>query len=129
MAEPRDISEALREAVEKTVRASVDTRERAQGAVDDIAEQVDGLVKGAEKNISRGGRSVRAAVEERLPATQDDLKAMRADLSRFEERLAAIERRLEASAAAGAVDPAARPAPQGVADPGTLPPTGGTPTN
>ena len=31
-------------------------------------------MKGAEKGITRSGRSVRAAVEERLPATQEDVR-------------------------------------------------------
>ena len=85
MAERRDIPDALRDAVDRTVQATVETRERAQDAVDD-------LVKGAEK----GGRSMRAAVEDRLPATQDDVKEIKAELRRIGRRLDEIEKRLPA---------------------------------
>jgi hypothetical protein len=91
MAERRDIPDALREAVDRTVRATVDTRVRAQDAVDELTDTVDQVVKGAEKNITRSRRTVRAAVEERLPATQDDVKAIRASLRRIEKRLDALE--------------------------------------
>ena len=87
MADRRDIPDALREAVDRTVQATVETRERAQDAVDD-------LVKGAEK----GGRNVRAAVEDRLPATQDDVKEIKAELRRIGRRLDEIEQRLPAGA-------------------------------
>ncbi len=94
MAEPRDLPDALREAVERTVQATVGTRERAQGAASELSASVDELVKGAEKGLTRSRRSVRAAVGERLPATHDDVKAIRADLRRIGQRLDAIEERL-----------------------------------
>ena len=94
MAEPRDLPDALREAVERTVQATVGTRERAQGAASDLSASVDDLVKGAEKGLTRRRRSVRAAVGERLPATQDDMKALRAELRRIGQRLDVIEERL-----------------------------------
>ena len=53
------------------MQATADTRERAQDAVDDLSGTVDDLVKNAEKGLRTGRRSVRAAVGERLPATQD----------------------------------------------------------
>jgi hypothetical protein len=90
----RNLQDALREAVERTVRATVDTRERAQGAAGGVAETVDDLLKGGGRNLSRGSRSVRAAVEDRLPATQEDVKALRTELRRIDRRLEAIERRL-----------------------------------
>ena len=94
MAEPRDLPDALREAVERTVQATVDTRERAQGAASELSASVDELVKGAEKGLTRSRRSVRAAVGERLPATQDDIKAIRMELQRIGRRLDGIEERL-----------------------------------
>lgn len=97
MAEPRDIPDALREAVERTVQATIDTRERAQDAVDDLAGSVDELRKGAGKGLSRSRRSVRAAVEDRMPATQEDVKAIRAELRKIGKRLDAIEDRLPAA--------------------------------
>lgn len=99
MAEPRDIPDALREAVERTVQATVETRERAQGAASELSASVDELVKGAEKGLSRSHRSVRAAVGERLPATQDDVKAIRAELRKIAKRLDAIEERLPKASA------------------------------
>lgn len=101
MAEPRDIPDALREAVERTVQATIETRERAQGAASELSASVDDLVKGAEKGLTRSGRSVRAAVGERLPATQDDIKAIRAELRRIGRRLDGIEERLAAKPRAG----------------------------
>ncbi len=94
MAERRDISDALREAVDRTVRATVDTRERAQDAVDDLSGTMDELVRGAEKGIRTGRRSVSAVVVERLPATQEDVKAMHTELRAIVRRLDAIEDRL-----------------------------------
>lgn len=94
MAEPRDISEALREAVERTVQATVETGGRAQGAVDDLAGSVDDIVRGAEKGISARRRSVRAAVEDRLPATQEDVRELRTELRTIARRLEAIENSL-----------------------------------
>ncbi len=91
MSESRDIPDALRDAVERTVRATVDRSTKAQDAVGDWADTVDQVVKGAEQNITRSRKSVRAAVEERLPATQDDVKAIRAELRRITKRLDALE--------------------------------------
>ena len=99
MPERRDISDALREAVERTVQATLETGGRAQGAVDELAGQVDDLRRGAEKNITRSGRSVRAAVEDRLPATQEDVKLLRSELRSIADRLEAIETRLSAGGA------------------------------
>jgi sirohydrochlorin ferrochelatase len=94
VAERRDIPDALRDAVERTVQATVETRGKAQGAVDDIAGSVDELVKGAEKNLTQRRRSVRAAVGKGLPATQEDVKELRTELRRIARRLEAIEERL-----------------------------------
>jgi hypothetical protein len=94
VAERRDIQDALREAVDRTVQATVDTRERAQGAAGGVAGAVDDLVKGAERNLTRSRRSVRAVVEDRLPASQDDMKAVRSELRRIGRRLDAIEQQL-----------------------------------
>ncbi len=94
MTERRDIPDALRDAVERTVRATLGTRELAQGAASELSGSVDELVKGAEKSLTRSGRTVRAAVEERLPATQEDVKAIRAELRRIGKRLELLEERL-----------------------------------
>ena len=92
MAERRDIQEALREAVDKTVQATLETRDRAAGAVDEFTDAVGGAVRGAEQRQ----RTVLSAVGDRLPATQEDLKELRNELQALAERLDAIEERLQA---------------------------------
>jgi polyhydroxyalkanoate synthesis regulator phasin len=87
----RDISEAVREAVDRTVAATVDTRERAQGAVDELAETLEEVVKEAGENLKTGRKTVREAVDRGLPATQDDVKALRAELRKLNRRLDALE--------------------------------------
>lgn len=94
MAEPRDIQEALREAVDKTVQATLDTRERAAGAVDELTGGVREVVRGAEQDITRRRQTVREAVGDRLPATQEDLKELRSELRALGKRLDSIEERL-----------------------------------
>lgn len=84
MPERRDIQEALREAVDRTVRTTVGTGQRAQGAAGGV---VDDLLRGAERSLTRGVRDL-------LPASQDDIRALRDELDRIDRRLEAIERRL-----------------------------------
>jgi polyhydroxyalkanoate synthesis regulator phasin len=83
MARRRTTPKELLEAVERTVQATMGsarvTRERAQGAVDEL---VDSL-RGAEANLT-----------DRLPATREDIKELRAELRRIGRRLDAIEERL-----------------------------------
>ena len=54
-------------------------------------------MRGAEKGIRTGQRSVRAAVEDRLPATQEDIRLLTAELREISRRLDVIETRLAAS--------------------------------
>jgi polyhydroxyalkanoate synthesis regulator phasin len=80
---PKELPDALREAVERTVQATVgsarETRDRAQGAVDELV----GTLRDAESNLT-----------DRLPATRDDIKELKAELRRIGRRLDAIEERL-----------------------------------
>jgi chromosome segregation ATPase len=86
----------LREAVERTVQATLGSaerqRDRTQGAIDEIAGTVDNLRRGAEAGLARGRR----ALEDRRPATHDDIRDLRAELRRIGRRLDAIEERLPA---------------------------------
>jgi chromosome segregation ATPase len=86
----------LRDAVEKTVEATLGSAERsrtaAQGALDDLVESVDDLRKGAEERLSRSRR----AIEGRRPATSDDIKELKAELRAIGRRLDKIEERLPA---------------------------------
>jgi hypothetical protein len=90
----------LRDAVEKTVEATLGSAERsrsaAQGALDDLVESVEDLRKGAEERLSRGRRSVTEAIEGRRPATSDDIKELKAELRAVGRRLDRIEERLPA---------------------------------
>ena len=77
MAKPAD---NLREAVERTVDATVGSAERsrsvAQGALEDLR------------------RSVSGAIESRRPATSDDIKELKVELRAIGRRLDKIEERL-----------------------------------
>ena len=88
---PQQVSEAVREAVERTVHATVGsaqlTRERAQEAVDEV-------VRSAEAGAEAVQKRVRGAIEERRPVTQEDLKGLRTELRAIAKRLDAIEGRL-----------------------------------
>jgi chromosome segregation ATPase len=84
----------LREAVERTVQATLGSaerqRDRTQGAIDDIAGTVDNLRRGAEASLARGRR----VLEDRRPATYDDIRELKAELRRIGRRLDEIEERL-----------------------------------
>jgi chromosome segregation ATPase len=94
----------LREAVERTVQATLGSaerqRERTQGAIDDLAGTVDQLRRGAEAGIAKGRR----AIEDRRPATSEDIRELKTEIRRIGRRLDEIEDRLPAkrSASGGA---------------------------
>jgi hypothetical protein len=100
---PSDVPEALRDAVERTVEATLGSagrgREAAQGALDDLAGTVDELRRGAEDRLSRSRRSVAEAIEGRRLATHDDIGELKAELRAIGRRLDAIEERLPAKRA------------------------------
>jgi hypothetical protein len=97
---PGDLPESLRDAVERTVEATLGSagrgREAAQGALDDLAGTVDELRRGAEDRLSRSRRSVTDAIEGRRLATHDDIGDLKAELRAISRRLDAIEERLPA---------------------------------
>jgi hypothetical protein len=86
----------LREAVERTVQATLGSaergRERTQGALDDLAGTVDNLRRNAEAGLARGRR----AIGDRRPATYEDIRELHAELRKLGRRLDAIEKRLPA---------------------------------
>jgi polyhydroxyalkanoate synthesis regulator phasin len=90
----------LRDAVEKTVEATLGSAERsrsaAQGALDDLVESVEDLRKGAEERLSRGRRSMADVIEGRRPATSEDIRELKAELRAIGRRLDKIEERLPA---------------------------------
>jgi hypothetical protein len=91
----------LRDAVERTVQATLGSaerqRERTQGALDDLAGTVDQLRRGAEAGLARGRR----AIEDRRPATSEDIRELKAELRRIGRRLDEIEQRLPAKRSGG----------------------------
>jgi polyhydroxyalkanoate synthesis regulator phasin len=113
---PPPVPDAVREAVQRTVHATLgqaqqareetrgrakDARTRAQAAVDDVVkgarttrgraqEAVEGVVKGAETV----GERVREALDEARPASHDDMNELRGELRAINRRLDAIEKRL-----------------------------------
>lgn len=101
---PKELPDAVREAVDRTVQATrgsaVQTRDRAQGAVDDLVETVDDLVKGAEGRIVRGRRAAARAIDDVRPVTNEDMRELKAELRRIGRRLEGIEERLPAEPAA-----------------------------
>jgi polyhydroxyalkanoate synthesis regulator phasin len=88
---PTDVSDAVRDAVDRTVQATIGsaqlTRGRAQDAVDELVRTA-----GAGAGAVRG--AVAGAFEERRPATSEDMKELQAELRRISRRLTAIERQL-----------------------------------
>ncbi len=92
----------LRDAVERTVQATLGSaerqRDRTQGAIDDLAGTVDNLRRGAGAGLARGRR----AIEERRPATYEDIRELKAELRRIGRRLDAIEEQLPAKRAGAA---------------------------
>jgi chromosome segregation ATPase len=92
----------LRDAVERTVQATLGSaerqRERTQGALDDLAGTVDHLRRGAEAGLARGKR----AIEDRRPATSEDIRELKAELRRIGRRLDEIEERLPAKRSSAA---------------------------
>jgi len=98
----------LRDAVERTVQATLGSaerqRDRTQGAIDEIAGTVDNLRRGAGAGLARGRR----AIEDRRLATHEDLRELRAELRRVGRRLDAIEERLPAKRTPAKRTPAKR---------------------
>lgn len=95
---PQQVSEAVREAVERTVHATVGsaqlTRERAQEAVDEV-------VRSAEAGASSVRERLVEALEDRRPVTYQDLEPLKKDMRAILRRLDEIERRLPAKRAPG----------------------------
>lgn len=102
-ANPRELPDALREAVERTVDATLGSAGRgrnvAQSALDDVSQSVEEIRRGAEQRLSRGRRSVAEAIEGRRPATSEDVAELKKELRAISRRLDAIEARLPAKRA------------------------------
>lgn len=95
---PQQLSDAVREAVERTVQATVGsaqlTRERAQDAVDDV-------VRSAEAGATSVRERLVEALEDRRPVTFQDLEPLKHDLRAILRRLDELEERLPAKRPSG----------------------------
>jgi hypothetical protein len=109
--DPRELPDALREAVERTVESTLGSagrsRDAAQGALDDLAGTVDDLRRGAEDRLVRSRKAVAEVIDTRRPATYEDIRDLQKELRAIGRRLDAIEERLPAARK----KPAARPKP------------------
>ena len=95
----------LRDAVERTVQATIGSAERQrERTIDELAGTVDNLRKGAGASLARGRR----ALENSRPATHEDLRELRSELRKIARRLDAIEERLPAKRAPAKRAPAKR---------------------
>ena len=116
-ANPKELPDALRDAVERTVESTLGSagrsRDAAQGALDDLAETVEDLRKGAEQRIARSRRAVAEAIDTRRPATYEDLRELKAELRAIGRRLDKIEARLPKGRTPAKRAPAKRRKPQG----------------
>ncbi len=101
-----ELPDSLREAVERTVDATLGSagrsREAAQSALDDVAQSVDELRRGAEERLAKGRRSMTGAIEGRRLANLDDIRELKKELRAIARRLDAIEERLPAKRKASA---------------------------
>ena len=110
--DPRELPDALRDAVERTVESTLGSagrsRDAAQGALDDLADTVDDLRRGAEDRLARSRKAVAEAIDSRRPATYEDLRELKAELRAIGRRLDKIEERLPAKRATAKRTPAKR---------------------
>jgi polyhydroxyalkanoate synthesis regulator phasin len=97
---PKELPDSLREAVERTVDATLGSagrsRDAAQGVLDDMVQSVDELRRGAEERFTKSRRSMTEALEGRRPASLDDIRELQKELRAIVRRLDAIEQRLPA---------------------------------
>jgi hypothetical protein len=109
---PKELPDALRDAVERTVESTLGSagrsREAAQGALDDLAETAESLRRGAGQRIARSRRAVAEAIDTRRPATYEDVRDLKGELRALGRRLDRIEERLPAKRAPAKRAPAKR---------------------
>ena len=109
---PQRIPDAVRDAVERTIQATVGSAQQTRGRAQDA---VDEIVRGAEAGAETVRARVREAIDTTRPATYEELRDLQAELRALDRRLAAIEERLPAQVEtkrARPGSPAARRSPQ-----------------
>ena len=108
---PKELRDAVERTVESTLGSAGRSRDAAQGALDDLAETVEDLRKGAEERLARSRRAVAEAIDTRRPATYEDIRELKAELRAIGRRLDTIEERLPAKRAPAKRAPA-KPKPK-----------------
>ena len=90
----------VREDVERTVQATVGTRERAQEAMDELVRGTEQRAGEVRRRAGTGAESVRhrvrGAIEPLRPVTLEDLRGIQRELRAINRRLDDIEGRLPA---------------------------------
>jgi polyhydroxyalkanoate synthesis regulator phasin len=92
----KELPDAVRDAVDRTVQATVGSAERSRDRAQEALDGVVDRVRGAEASITRSRRVVTEAIDDRMPATHEDIKELKAELRAVARRLEAIEQRLPA---------------------------------
>ena len=88
----KEMSEAVREAVDRTVQATIGSAQLTRGRAQDA---VDELVRTAGSSAGAVRERVVGVYEDRRPVANEDLDEIRAELRKISTRLGAIERRLD----------------------------------
>ena len=83
---PQQLPDAVRDAVERTIQATVGSAQQTRGALDEV-------VSGAEASAKNVRARVREAVEKTRPATSDDIKELRAEIRALSRRLDKLEKK------------------------------------
>ena len=83
---PQQLPEAVRDAVERTVQATLEGAQQTRGAFDEV-------VSGAEAGAKNVRARVREAVEKSRPATSDDIRELRDEIRALSRRLDRLEKK------------------------------------
>jgi polyhydroxyalkanoate synthesis regulator phasin len=90
---PQRLPDAVREAVERTIQATVGSAQQTRGRAQDA---MDEIVRGAEAGAESVRARVRDAIVSGRPATYEELRELQKEVRALGRRLAAIEERLPA---------------------------------
>jgi hypothetical protein len=83
---PQQLPDAVRDAVERTVQATLGGAQQTRGAFDEV-------VSGAEAGAKNVRARVREAVEKTRPATSDDIRELRGEIRELSRRLDRLEKK------------------------------------
>jgi hypothetical protein len=102
---PSAVPDPVREAVERTVQATIGTRDRAQEAMDELVRGTEERAGQVRRRAETGAESVRdrvrGAIEPLRPVSLEDLRGIQRELRAINRRLDEIEERLPAKRSSG----------------------------